>query len=88
MISKGFGPAKTTENPQEFLKMINDLKIISGSAVCPEMSLSALNMGLGLAKPDSFVYLFTDADPKDPYMIRKVLENAQEKRTSVSHGSS
>lgn len=56
--------------------------------MCPEMSLSALNMGLGLAKPDSFVYLFTDADPKDPYMIRKVLENAQEKRTSVSHGSS
>lgn len=63
--------------------MINDLKIKSGSAVCPEMSLSALNMGLELAKPESFVYIFTDADPKDPYMMSKVMDNAQEKRITV-----
>lgn len=71
-----------TRNPNELLDHLRSVNVYGGGD-CPEMSLSGIKLALENALPNSFVYVFTDADAKDEYLFYEVLNLLQQKRTSV-----
>jgi len=56
---------------------------ITGGGDCAEMSISAVIRALKAVKQNSYIYLFTDASPKDSYMINEALELIQRKQSQV-----
>lgn len=77
------GPVLNTKNSSMLLEHLEGIQVYGGGD-CPEMSLSGIKLGLQNAEPNSFVYIFTDADAKDAFLYNEILDIAQTKRTSVS----
>lgn len=73
-----------TTNPQELLNELDRVTVYGGGD-CPEMCITGIKFALEKCLPNSFVYVFTDADAKDAYLMPNALSLLQEKRTSVSN---
>lgn len=76
------GPSIDTTNTTEFSELIKKIRVDGGDD-CPEMSLGGIKKGLELCLPNSLVYVFTDADPKDISLLPAVLELIQSKKAKV-----
>lgn len=71
-----------TTNVSEFKMILQELNV-GGGADCPEMSLTAIKNGLEISLPNSFIFVFTDADPKDKNLLPNILQLIREKHTQV-----
>ncbi len=56
---------------------------VSGGADCPEMTLTAIKESLQISLCSSFIFVFTDADPKDVHLLDEVLSLVREKHSQV-----
>uniref|UniRef100_A0A6B2E6L7 Putative cell adhesion molecule n=1 Tax=Phlebotomus kandelakii TaxID=1109342 RepID=A0A6B2E6L7_9DIPT len=77
------GPELVTTNPEELLNELNRVTVYGGGD-CPEMCLTGIKFALEKCLPNSFVYVFTDADAKDAYLLPDAMSLLQEKRTSIT----
>ncbi|GAB0093037.1 Immunoglobulin [Sergentomyia squamirostris] len=77
------GPELVTTNPQELLNELDRVTVYGGGD-CPEMCITGIKFALERCLPNSFVYVFTDADAKDSYLTPDVLSLLQEKRTPIT----
>ncbi|CAH1276949.1 HMCN1 [Branchiostoma lanceolatum] len=66
------GPVRNTRNSGEMINWLNGLSV-SGGGDCPEYCFSGLELALRQCLPESRVYVFTDADPKDPEKYASVV---------------
>lgn len=57
--------------------------LITGGGDCPEMAITAVIEALKAAKPNSYIYVFTDASPKDSHLVYETLELIQRKQSQV-----
>lgn len=57
---------------------------MGGGGDCPEMALSGLKIGLKLALPNSFAYVFSDASSKDYGFYDEVVALIQKKQVTVN----
>lgn len=78
------GPATVTTNADIFKAQLDAVEV-RGGADCPEPALTALLQALKLVRPNSYVYIFTDASAKDYFLLPDVLALVQRKQTQVSH---
>ncbi|XP_034234598.1 hemicentin-1-like isoform X2 [Thrips palmi] len=78
----GIGPATVTTDAETFKAQLDAVNVTGGSD-CPEPSLAALLEALRLVRPNSFVYVFTDASAKDYFLLPDVLALVQRKQTQV-----
>uniref|UniRef100_A0A1B0CTG9 Putative neural cell adhesion molecule l1 n=1 Tax=Lutzomyia longipalpis TaxID=7200 RepID=A0A1B0CTG9_LUTLO len=77
------GPELETTNPQELLTELDRVTVYGGGD-CPEMCITGIKFALEKCLPNSFVYVFTDADAKDAYLMPDAMSLLQEKRTSIT----
>lgn len=70
-------------NDKEYFR--NKLKnlTVDGGGDCPEMCFSALKLGLETISHDSYIYVMTDADEKDSYLLNDILNLVQQRRSQV-----
>eukprot|EP00058_Branchiostoma_floridae_P002960 XP_002588448.1 hypothetical protein BRAFLDRAFT_63397 [Branchiostoma floridae] len=59
------GPVRTTRDPNEMITWLEALTV-HGGGDCPEYCFSGIELALRNCLPESQVFIFTDADPKDP----------------------
>lgn len=76
------GPVIETFDPKVIMYKLNQV-IISGGGDCPEMSITAVIQALKVVKPNSYIYVFTDAPPKDSHLVYDALELIQRKQSQV-----
>lgn len=76
------GPVTETSNPKVILEKINQV-VISGGDDCPEMGMTAVIQALKVVKPNSYIYVFTDASVKDWHLVDIALELIQRKQSQV-----
>lgn len=76
------GPSIATTNTTEFREILGELTVERGGD-CPEMSLGGIKKSLELSLPNSYIYVFTDAHPKDTYLLADVLALVQKKNCQV-----
>ncbi|XP_015196502.2 von Willebrand factor A domain-containing protein 7 isoform X1 [Lepisosteus oculatus] len=77
------GPLQETEDPDVFMRFLEDLTALGGGDE-PEMCLTALQMALIHSPPQSEIYVFTDASPKDRHLQSAVEGLTVEKRIKVT----
>ncbi|XP_035690012.1 von Willebrand factor A domain-containing protein 7-like [Branchiostoma floridae] len=77
------GPVRTTRNSAQMINWLNGLSV-SGGGDCPEYCFSGIELALRQCLPESKVYVFTDADPKDPEKYDSVVSLVTEKRTIIN----
>ena len=73
-----------TTDHVSFLQKLADISIRGGSD-CPEMSITGILKALELSRPNSYIYVFTDASAKDYHLANQVLSLIQRKQTQVHH---
>lgn len=56
---------------------------LHGGGDCPEMGITAVIQALRASKHNSYIYVFTDASPKDTYLVNEALELIQRKQSQV-----
>ncbi|XP_075692455.1 von Willebrand factor A domain-containing protein 7 [Rhinoderma darwinii] len=78
-----FGPVYKTSDPNEFLRVLDDLHALGGGDE-PEMCLSALQLALINTPPHSEIFVFTDASSKDAHLQSNVEALIQERKMKVS----
>ncbi|XP_073405064.1 von Willebrand factor A domain-containing protein 7 isoform X1 [Dendrobates tinctorius] len=78
-----FGPVYKTSDPDEFLKVLDNLHALGGGDE-PEMCLSALQLALINTPPLSEIFVFTDASSKDAHLRSTVEALIQERKMKVS----
>lgn len=76
------GPVLETFDPKVIMYKLNKVPI-NGGGDCPEMSITAVIKALKAVKPNSYVYVFTDASPKDSHLIYEAIELIQRKQSQV-----
>lgn len=76
------GPHTVTTNISEFRKIIRNTQV-DGGGDCPEKSLTAIKESLEISLPKSFIFVFTDANPKDTYWLQEVIKLIREKSSRV-----
>ncbi|XP_068622932.1 hemicentin-1-like [Battus philenor] len=76
------GPVTVTKNKEVFKSALNKVKV-RGGGDCPEKSLGGIHLALAVSKPQSFVYVFTDATASDHKLVGKVLDSVQRKQSQV-----
>lgn len=76
------GPVTETLDPKEIMRKLKQVRV-NGGGDCPEMGITAVVKALELVKPNSYIYLFTDASPKDLDLVHEALELVQRKQTQV-----
>lgn len=85
-IRTDVGPVIETLDPKVILGKLNQVRV-NGGGDCPEMGITAVVEALKVVKPNSYVYLFTDASPKDSNLVYEALELVQRKQTQVIKNS-
>lgn len=78
------GPVTETFDPIVIMNKLNKV-MITGGGDCPEMGISAVVQALKIVKPNSYVYVFTDASAKDAHMVNEALELIQRKQSQVTN---
>jgi len=59
--------------------------VIDGGNDCPEMGITAVIEALKVVKPNSYIYVFTDAPPKDSRLVYEALDLIQRKQSQVTN---
>ncbi|CAH2235860.1 jg9865 [Pararge aegeria aegeria] len=72
-----------TNNRDDFITTLNEIKI-KGGYDCPEMAMTGIELALQESKPNSLVYVFTDASAKDYMKYESVKTLAQQKSIQVT----
>lgn len=75
-----------TMKPEEIMHELNRVQV-HGGGDCPEMGITAVIQALRAAKPNSYIYVFTDASPKDTHLVNEALELIQRKQSQVINKS-
>ncbi|CAK1542735.1 unnamed protein product [Leptosia nina] len=75
------GPATVTRDKQVF-KSALQVRVYGGGD-CPEMSLGGILLALNVSRPQSYVYVFTDATASDHKLVGSVLDLVQRKQSQV-----
>lgn len=76
------GPVTETFDPSVIMYKLNKVTI-KGGGDCAEMGISAVVQALKTIKSNSYVYVFTDAPPKDTHLVEEALELIQRKQSQV-----
>ncbi|CAH1248685.1 VWA7 [Branchiostoma lanceolatum] len=74
---------QTTRDPNEMITWLNALTV-HGGGDCPEYCFSGIELALRNCLPDSKVFIFTDADPKDPEKYSSISALMQEKEAVLN----
>lgn len=78
------GPIIQTTEVTYFDEMLGKITVDGGDD-CPEMSLTGIKQGLEKGLPESFLFVFTDAKPKDSELLPEILTAIDAKHTQVSN---
>ena len=78
------GPDQTTKSKTEFEKMLANLRVYGGGD-CMEPSIGAIKRALEVCQPKSFIFVFTDAPPKDVHLVDEVIDLVQATQSKVSN---
>ncbi|XP_048052804.1 von Willebrand factor A domain-containing protein 7-like [Megalobrama amblycephala] len=78
-----FGPLIRTTDPDVMKLEISKLKAAGGDDI-PEMCLSGLQLALTGAPSSSYIYVFTDAPPKDTYLENIITALIRSTKSTVS----
>jgi hemicentin len=81
-IFPGIGPVIRTTDHVSFQQKLASISI-SGGNDCPEMSVGGILKALELSRPNSYIYVFTDASAKDYHLANQVLSLIQRKQSQV-----
>jgi len=73
-----------TFDPKVIMYKLNQVKI-DGGKDCPEMGITAVIEALKVVKPNSYIYVFTDAPPKDSRLVYEALDLIQRKQSQVTN---
>ncbi|XP_050438116.1 hemicentin-1-like isoform X2 [Adelges cooleyi] len=76
------GPASESFDPLVIMHMLNKINVVGGGD-CPEMGVTAIIQALEIVKPNSYIYVFTDASAKDDKYINQALDLIQRKQVQV-----
>ncbi|XP_075228407.1 hemicentin-1-like isoform X2 [Lycorma delicatula] len=76
------GPVTVTKDHEHLMQMLSAIDVYGGGD-CPEMSVAAVRQALEVSRPNSYIYVFTDASAKDHNLINEVLPLIQEKLSKV-----
>ncbi|XP_053372636.1 von Willebrand factor A domain-containing protein 7-like [Mercenaria mercenaria] len=71
-----------TKNPDDIQSWLGAIKVHGGDD-CPEFSLTGIQAASTVAMPNSQVFVFTDATPKDPQKINYITSLITEKKLRV-----
>ena len=77
------GPPTVTDSLDEFERALEDLAI-HGGGDCPEAALGGIKMGLEVSWPQSYIFVFTDAPPKDTHLEDDIIDLLQTTNSRVS----
>ncbi|XP_069122433.1 uncharacterized protein [Argopecten irradians] len=69
-------------NPNDIVNWVNAIQV-SGGGDCPEYIMSGIKAAVVKAKPNSHVYVFTDATAKDPEKQQYILSIVSEKNLHI-----
>ncbi|XP_007562866.1 von Willebrand factor A domain-containing protein 7 [Poecilia formosa] len=78
-----FGPVHEADDPNQFMEHMETLMALGGGDE-PEMCFSAIQLALSRSPPESEIFVFTDASPKDAYLFDAVKALALEKRSKIT----
>lgn len=78
----GVGPVTESFDPKVIMYKLNQVVIYGGND-CPEMGITAVIEALKVVKPNSYIYVFTDAPPKDSHLVYEALDLIQRKQSQV-----
>ena len=78
------GPAEIKSSVSDFERALKDL-YIEGGGDCPESSIGGIKMALEVSHPKSFIFVFTDAPPKDVQKMDDVVDLVQATQSKVSN---
>uniref|UniRef100_A0A8C1YQ18 von Willebrand factor A domain containing 11 n=1 Tax=Cyprinus carpio TaxID=7962 RepID=A0A8C1YQ18_CYPCA len=78
-----FGPLIRTTDPDVLKSEISKISPNGGGDI-PEMSLSALQLALTAAPSSSYIYVFTDAPPKDTHLQTTITALTRSTKSTVS----
>ncbi|XP_032401073.1 von Willebrand factor A domain-containing protein 7 [Xiphophorus hellerii] len=78
-----FGPVYEADDPNQFMQHMEALMALGGGDE-PEMCFSAIQLALTHSPPESEIFVFTDASPKDAYLFDAVKALALEKRSKIT----
>ncbi|XP_049878314.1 hemicentin-1-like [Pectinophora gossypiella] len=73
---------KKTRDREQLRLALHGIRV-HGGGDCPEYSLTGLKMALENTLPNSIIFVFTDASPKDKELTQKVIRLAQSKSSQV-----
>ncbi|XP_078665591.1 von Willebrand factor A domain-containing protein 7-like [Branchiostoma floridae x Branchiostoma belcheri] len=83
------GQVRTTKDPRVMITWLNELRV-DGGGDCPEYCFSGIEQALLICLPESPLFIFTDADPKDPEkygIITALMEEKQARLNFLLTGS-
>ncbi|XP_054884330.1 von Willebrand factor A domain-containing protein 7 [Poeciliopsis prolifica] len=78
-----FGPVYKADDPNQFMQHMEALMALGGGDE-PEMCFSAIQLALTHSPPESEIFVFTDASPKDAYLFDAVKALTLEKRSKIT----
>lgn len=77
-------PVTVTTDQRQLMQALAAIDI-SGGSDCPEMVVGAIQQALIASRPNSYIYVFTDARAKDYHLVNQVLPLIERKQSQVIH---